>query len=118
MCIDSRVDKNQEASIAGSVAAAHFIRSVAPLYNGKFLNTGSVAGVLTSFSSRCPSHRPLRQVSAIRVEYRRSRADSHRKLLPWLDGMMDADEAYFKEHGEPLFVSQLEERILVRLRSR
>jgi hypothetical protein len=22
-----------------------------------------------------------------------------------LDGMMDADEAYFKQHGEPLFVS-------------
>jgi fructose-bisphosphate aldolase class II len=27
--------------------------------------------------------------------------------LPWLDGMMDADEAYFKQHGEPLFVSEL-----------
>jgi hypothetical protein len=32
--------------------------------------------------------------------------DNIRKLLPWLDGMMDADEAYFKEHGEPLFVSR------------
>jgi fructose-bisphosphate aldolase class II len=26
-----------------------------------------------------------------------------KKLLPWFDGMLDADEAYFKEHGEPLF---------------
>jgi len=26
-----------------------------------------------------------------------------KKLLPWLDGMLDADEIYFKEHGEPLF---------------
>lgn len=26
-----------------------------------------------------------------------------KKLLPWLDGMLDADEAYFKQHGEPLF---------------
>ena len=25
------------------------------------------------------------------------------KLLPWFDGMLDADEAYFKEHGVPLF---------------
>jgi len=30
-----------------------------------------------------------------------------RKLLPWLDGMLDADEAYFKEHGEPLFSSHM-----------
>ena len=30
-----------------------------------------------------------------------------KKLLPWLDGMMDADEAYFKTHGEPLFSSHM-----------
>lgn len=30
-----------------------------------------------------------------------------KKLLPWLDGMMDADESYFKEHGEPLFSSHM-----------
>ncbi|KAF1920897.1 hypothetical protein BDU57DRAFT_509368 [Ampelomyces quisqualis] len=67
-------NKNQEASIAGSVAAAHFIRSVAPLYN--------VPVVL--HTDHCA-----------------------KKLLPWLDGMMDADEAYFKEHGEPLFSSHM-----------
>lgn len=30
-----------------------------------------------------------------------------KKLLPWLDGMMDADEDYFKVHGEPLFSSHM-----------
>ncbi|KAI5293238.1 Fructose-bisphosphate aldolase 1 [Ascosphaera acerosa] len=30
-----------------------------------------------------------------------------KKLLPWLDGMMDADEEYFKLHGEPLFSSHM-----------
>ncbi|KAK2681408.1 Fructose-bisphosphate aldolase, class-II [Fusarium oxysporum f. sp. vasinfectum] len=30
-----------------------------------------------------------------------------KKLLPWLDGMLDADEAYFKEKGEPLFSSHM-----------
>jgi fructose-bisphosphate aldolase class II len=30
-----------------------------------------------------------------------------KKLLPWLDGLLDADEAYFKEHGEPLFSSHM-----------
>lgn len=30
-----------------------------------------------------------------------------RKLLPWLDGMLDADEEHFKAHGEPLFSSHM-----------
>jgi fructose-bisphosphate aldolase class II len=30
-----------------------------------------------------------------------------KKLLPWLDGMIEADEEYYKEHGEPLFSSHM-----------
>lgn len=30
-----------------------------------------------------------------------------KKLLPWLDGMLDADEKYFAQHGEPLFSSHM-----------
>ncbi|CUS14818.1 unnamed protein product [Tuber aestivum] len=30
-----------------------------------------------------------------------------KKLLPWLDGMLDYDEKYFAEHGEPLFSSHM-----------
>jgi len=30
-----------------------------------------------------------------------------KKLLPWFDGMLAADEAYFKEHGEALFSSHM-----------
>jgi fructose-bisphosphate aldolase class II len=30
-----------------------------------------------------------------------------KKLLPWFDGMLEADEAYFKEHGQPLFSSHM-----------
>lgn len=67
-------NKNQEASIAGAVAAAHYIRSIAPIYG--------VPVVL--HTDHCA-----------------------KKLLPWLDGMLDADEAYFKEHGEPLFSSHM-----------
>jgi fructose-bisphosphate aldolase class II len=67
-------NKNQEASVGGAVAGAHYIRSVAPLYG--------VPVVL--HTDHCA-----------------------KKLLPWLDGMLDADEAYFKEHGEPLFSSHM-----------
>lgn len=30
-----------------------------------------------------------------------------KKLLPWLDGMLDADEAFFKSNGTPLFSSHM-----------
>ena len=30
-----------------------------------------------------------------------------KKLLPWLDGMLDASERYYKVHGEPLFSSHM-----------
>lgn len=30
-----------------------------------------------------------------------------KKLLPWIDGLLDASEKYFKEHGKPLFSSHM-----------
>ena len=30
-----------------------------------------------------------------------------RKLLPWVDGMIDADERYFEMHDQPLFSSHM-----------
>uniref|UniRef100_A0A1D1YI96 fructose-bisphosphate aldolase n=1 Tax=Anthurium amnicola TaxID=1678845 RepID=A0A1D1YI96_9ARAE len=30
-----------------------------------------------------------------------------KKLLPWFDGMLEADEEYFKVHGEPLYSSHM-----------
>jgi len=67
-------NKNQEASIAGAVAAAHYIRAVAPAYGiPVILHTDHCA----------------------------------KKLLPWFDGMLEADEAWFKQTGEPLFSSHM-----------
>jgi fructose-bisphosphate aldolase class II len=64
----------QEASIAGGIAGAEYIRAVAPAYGiPVILHTDHCA----------------------------------KKLLPWLDGLLDADEAYFKAHGEPLFSSHM-----------
>ncbi|MCJ1265387.1 Fructose-bisphosphate aldolase 1 [Lobaria immixta] len=65
---------DQQASIAGAIAGAQYIRSIAASYDiPVILHTDHCA----------------------------------KKLLPWLDGMMDADEKYFKEHGEPLFSSHM-----------
>lgn len=65
---------NQEASIAGAVAAGNYIRSIAPTYG--------IPVIL--HSDHCA-----------------------KKLLPWFDGMLAADEAYFEAHGEPLFSSHM-----------
>ncbi|WPK24267.1 hypothetical protein PUMCH_001534 [Australozyma saopauloensis] len=65
---------DQNASIAGSVAAAHYIRSIAPAYG--------IPVVL--HTDHCA-----------------------KKLLPWFDGMLAADEAHFAEHGVPLFSSHM-----------
>lgn len=67
-------DEKLIASIAGSVALAHHVRAVAPLY-----------GVpVVVHSDHCA-----------------------KKLLPWFDGMLDADEKYFAQHGVPLFSSHM-----------
>ena len=65
---------NQEASIAGAVAAAHYVRAIAPTYGVPVI----------MHSDHCA-----------------------KKLLPWFDGMLEADEAYFKKEGEPLFSSHM-----------
>ena len=67
-------DKDLSASVAGSIAGAHYIRSVAPKYG--------IPVVL--HTDHCA-----------------------KKLLPWLDGMLDEDERHFKAHGEPLFSSHM-----------
>ncbi|KAI3402611.1 FBA1 [Candida oxycetoniae] len=67
-------NKNQEASIAGSIAAAHYIRSIAPTYG--------IPVVL--HTDHCA-----------------------KKLLPWFDGMLKADEEFFAQNGIPLFSSHM-----------
>lgn len=67
-------NEGQNAAIKGSIAAAHFIRAIAPAYG--------IPVVL--HSDHCA-----------------------KKLLPWFDGMLAADEEYFKAHGEPLFSSHM-----------
>ncbi|KAF1328897.1 Fructose-bisphosphate aldolase, class ii, partial [Globisporangium splendens] len=67
-------NKNQEASILGSIAMAHHVRTVAKHYN--------IPVIL--HSDHCA-----------------------KKLLPWYDGMLKADEEYFATHGVPLFSSHM-----------
>ncbi|CAM9444937.1 unnamed protein product [Choristocarpus tenellus] len=68
-------DPNQQASIAGAVAAALHVRQMAKFYG--------IPVIL--HSDHCA-----------------------KKLLPWFDGMLAANEArYFAKNGEPLFSSHM-----------
>ena len=63
-----------QASIAGAIAGAHHVRTLASVYG--------VPVVL--HTDHCA-----------------------KKLLPWLDGVIEADEAYHRQHGEPLFSTHM-----------
>lgn len=67
-------NKNQEASVLGSVAMAAHVHAVAKAYG--------VPVIL--HSDHCA-----------------------KKLLPWFDGMLKADEEHFAKHGVPLFSSHM-----------
>lgn len=62
------------ASVLGSIAGAHHVRTLAPHYGARvILHTDHAA----------------------------------KKLLPWIDGMLDAGEEFFQAHGESLFSSHM-----------
>lgn len=67
-------NSDQHASIEGSIAAAHYIRAIAPTYG--------IPVVL--HTDHCA-----------------------KKLLPWFDGMLKADEEFFQKTGQPLFSSHM-----------
>eukprot|EP00451_Oxyrrhis_marina_P040782 CAMPEP_0204394258 /NCGR_PEP_ID=MMETSP0469-20131031/62748_1 /ASSEMBLY_ACC=CAM_ASM_000384 /TAXON_ID=2969 /ORGANISM="Oxyrrhis marina" /LENGTH=303 /DNA_ID=CAMNT_0051388367 /DNA_START=50 /DNA_END=957 /DNA_ORIENTATION=- len=121
----------QAAAILGSVAGAHFVRAIAPAYGvpvilhsdhyspiiiqfshggaqfmaGKALdNTGQAAAILGSVAG---AHFVRAIAPAYGVPVILHSDHCAKKLLPWFDGMLEADEAYFKEHGEPLFSSHM-----------
>ncbi|HTM43774.1 MAG TPA: class II fructose-bisphosphate aldolase, partial [Polyangiaceae bacterium] len=64
----------QQASIAGGIAGAHFVRNLAEAYG--------VAVVLHTDHAA-------------------------KKLLPWIDGLLDAGERYYEKHKEPLYSSHM-----------
>jgi fructose-bisphosphate aldolase class II len=67
-------NEDQKAAIAGGIAGAHHIHTMAKAYNVPvILHTDHCA----------------------------------KKLLPWIDGLLEAGEAHYKEHGVPLYSSHM-----------
>lgn len=67
-------NENQKAAIAGAVAGAKHVHTMAKEYGIPVI----------MHTDHCA-----------------------KKLLPWIDGLLDAGEAYYKEHGVPLYSSHM-----------
>lgn len=82
-----------------------FSNGGAAFFAGKGLgNEGQKGSVAGAVSGAHHVHQ-LAELYGVRVILHTDHAA--RKLLPWVDGMLDAGEAFYKVHGRPLFSSHM-----------
>jgi fructose-bisphosphate aldolase class II len=88
-----------------SPAILQFSNGGAQFYAGKALNNdGQRACIAGAVSAALHVHALAEMYGATVVLHTDHAA---KKLLPWIDGLLDAGEAYFKAHGKPLFSSHM-----------
>jgi fructose-bisphosphate aldolase class II len=82
-----------------------FSNGGAAFYAGKGLNNdGQRAGVAGAVAGAMHIHQ-LAKLYGARVMVHTDHCA--KKLLPWFDGLLEANEAYFKTHSKPLFSSHM-----------
>ncbi len=82
-----------------------FSNGGAAFYAGKSLNNqGQRAASAGAIAGAMHIHQ-LAEAYGVRVLVHTDHCA--KKLLPWVDGLLDAGEAYFKTHGKPLFSSHM-----------
>jgi fructose-bisphosphate aldolase class II len=82
-----------------------FSNGGAAFYAGKALsNEGQRASVAGAVAGAMHVHQ-LAEHYGVRVMLHTDHCA--KKLLPWVDGVLDAGEAYYKSHGRPLFSSHM-----------
>ena len=88
-----------------SPAILQFSNGGAQFYAGKALNNdGQRAAIAGAVSAAHHIHAMAELYGATVVLHTDHAA---KKLLPWIDGLLDAGEAYFKANGKPLFSSHM-----------
>ena len=96
--IETARDLNSPAIIQFSNGGAHF-------YAGKGLdNAGQRAAIAGAVSGAQHIHLLAELYGATIVLHTDHAA---KKLLPWIDGLLDAGEAHYQSHGKPLFSSHM-----------
>ena len=82
-----------------------FSNGGAAFYAGKALsNSGQRAAIAGAIAGAMHVHQ-LAEAYGVRVLVHTDHCA--KKLLPWVDGLLDAGEAYYKTHGKPLFSSHM-----------
>ena len=89
----------------GAPMVIQFSNSGAAFYAGKGLgNAGQRASIAGAIAGATHVHQ-LAELYGARVLVHSDHCA--KKLLPWVDGLLDAGEAYYKAHGKPLFSSHM-----------
>jgi len=95
----------ETAAELGSPMVIQFSNGGAAFYAGKALsNAGQRAAIAGAIAGALHVHH-LAEAYGARVLVHTDHCA--KKLLPWVDGLLDAGEVYYKEHGKPLFSSHM-----------
>ncbi|NOU45853.1 MAG: class II fructose-bisphosphate aldolase [Bacteroidales bacterium] len=95
----------EAAREAGSPVIIQFSNGGASFYAGKGLsNSGEKAAIIGGVSGALHVH-AIAEYYGIPVVLHTDHAA--KKLLPWIDGLLDAGEKHFKQYGKPLFSSHM-----------
>ncbi|MEK6476413.1 class II fructose-bisphosphate aldolase [Catalinimonas sp. 4WD22] len=95
----------ETAREVNSAVIIQFSNSGASFYAGKGLsNDGQQASIAGAISGAMHVHELAKKYGVTVILHT---DHSARKLLPWIDGLLDAGEAYHKQHGRPLFSSHM-----------
>jgi len=82
-----------------------FSNGGAVFFAGKGLGNEGQKGAVAGAVSGAHHVHHLAELYGVRVVLHTDHAA--RKLLPWVDGMLDAGESFYKVHGKPLFSSHM-----------
>jgi fructose-bisphosphate aldolase class II len=95
----------ETAAEMNSPIIVQFSNGGAAFYAGKGLNNdGQRASIAGAVAAAMHIHQ-LAESYGARVMIHTDHCA--KKLLPWVDGLLDAGEAYYKSHGKPLFSSHM-----------
>ncbi len=95
----------EAARSVNSPVIIQFSNGGASFYAGKGLsNAGERAAIAGAVSGALHLHQTAAMYEVPVILHTDHAA---KKLLPWIDGLLDAGEAYFKLHGKPLFSSHM-----------
>jgi len=95
----------EAAAAVNSPVMIQFSNGGAVFYAGKSLSNENQQAAIAGAVSGAESIHRLAPLYGVPVVLHTDHAA--KKLLPWIDGLLDAGEAYYKAHGKPLFSSHM-----------